>query len=171
MTVPLRGLHYGANVLGAVAIARLLKIDKSKIMTTIAKLKQPPHQLELKKLKNGVTLIDNSYNTNLDGFLASIEYLKTFPGRTFVVTPGIIELGRFSQKIHSELGQKLKGIDHVWVTNLKHADDLSSPENHVTGEENMNKIFSDMRDTLRKGDTLLIEGRIPESLKSDILKL
>jgi len=114
----------------------------------------------------GVTVIDDSYSTNEQGFGRAVGYLKTLSGRKFMVTPGIIELGKYTREIHQKLAEKLKGINRVWVTNEIMAKYLGAE-----AQENPNKLFKIISVELRKGDMLLIEGRIPSGLKQQILTL
>ncbi len=52
-----------------------------------------PHRLEIKKT-GGITIIDDSYNSNPEGFLRALATLKSVKGGPKVlVTPGMIELG------------------------------------------------------------------------------
>ena len=65
-----------------------------------------------------------------------------------MVSPGIIELGKETERVHSELWEKMKGLDGVWM-----------------GE------YKGIEKTLKSGDTVLIEGRIPSGVKNKILGL
>jgi len=94
------------NIEGAEKMARILGVDGK------VKVKLPPHRLTLVKRGN-VTIIDDAYSSNVDGFKKAVEYLKTFTGWKVIVTPGIAELGRETKRIHQELGKLLTGIDQV----------------------------------------------------------
>lgn len=53
-----------------------------------------PHRLEVKET-GGITIIDDAYNSNPEGFLRALAMLKRVPGRPkILVTPGMIELGK-----------------------------------------------------------------------------
>ena len=60
-----------------------------------------------------MTIIDDAFNSNIDGFKEAITLLKSFKQPTVIVTPGIVELGSKTFSIHKELGEKLAGIDHI----------------------------------------------------------
>ena len=65
-----------------------------------------------------------------------------------MVTPGIIELGRETERVHLKLRERMKDLDGVWM-----------------GE------YEEIEKTLKSGDIILIEGRIPSKVKDKILSL
>ena len=53
-----------------------------------------PHRLQLLDNGSGVTVIDDSYNSNPIGATEALEVLGSFTtGQRILVTPGMIELG------------------------------------------------------------------------------
>ena len=105
---PLLGRGQITNILAAATVAHYLGVSVPGILETIRTLKPVPHRLERRELPGlGVTLIDNAYNSNTNGFRQSLEVLGQFKGRSKVlVTPGIVELGKETWPIHEELGKK-----------------------------------------------------------------
>lgn len=169
--VPLRGKHLAQNILGAILIAAELGMTKEEIAQAVQNLKQPPNLLSFRNLKTGTFLIDNSYNTNIDGFEASLEYLSQFSGRKYVLTPGIIELGDQTSKVHKILGDKLKTVDATFVTNKLHGRYFKEGGANTISEENPKKMLSLISQVLSEGDVLLIEGRVPKLLSTKIANL
>lgn len=161
--VPIRGVHFAQNILGAMAVASELGMTEKEIKTAIEQLQQPEKSLQLHKLKCGALVIDNSYNTNKEGFAASVDYLKLYKGRKFVITPGIIELGEKTTEVHKWLGTKLQDIDGVWV---------SRPGVEAALQDGGVKIMTQkIEEVVGKDDTLLIEGRIAPVIKQRLLSL
>lgn len=127
------------NLVGANKIAQLLGIKEPKKIALESNLKQS---------KNGIKIIDNSYSTNQQAFESDIELLKTLPGRKFVVSPGIIELGVETERVHQKLKEQMKDFDGVWIGK-----------------------YDGLERTIKIGDTVLIEGRIPTKIKDIIYNL
>jgi UDP-N-acetylmuramoyl-tripeptide--D-alanyl-D-alanine ligase len=75
-------------------------------------LKNPIHRLSL-IVRGDMTIIDDAYSSNTDGFAAAVKYLKSFDGWKVIVTPGIPELGSETYDIHKKLGKQLTGLDKV----------------------------------------------------------
>lgn len=95
------------NIEGAAKMAKILGVKVG-----VGNIKFPSHRLTLIK-RGEMTIIDDAYSSNTDGFRAAVAYLKTFPGWKVIVTPGIAELGQKAPEIHQELGKLLEGLDQV----------------------------------------------------------
>ncbi|NTU73834.1 UDP-N-acetylmuramoyl-tripeptide--D-alanyl-D-alanine ligase [Candidatus Roizmanbacteria bacterium] len=100
------------NILAAAAMSHLLGVNPNQIVQMIGTLAYIPHRLQLIRRKD-ILLIDDAYNSNVDGFKEAIHLLKTFGKNTVFVTPGIVDLGTNSEAIHKELGEYTNGIDYV----------------------------------------------------------
>ena len=60
-----------------------------------------------------MSIIDDAYSSNTDGFAAAVKYLESFSEWKVIVTPGIPELGSETYAIHKKLGELLKNINQV----------------------------------------------------------
>ncbi len=128
------------NKVGVTEVARLMGLSNVKIGVIPG--------LEIKETPGGIKVIDSSYSTNQQTFEEDIDLLEKMTGRRFVVSPGIIELGRETENVHKKLRERMKDLDGVWM-----------------GE------YKGIEKTLRSGDIVLIEGRIPSGVKNKILSL
>ncbi len=95
------------NIEGAVKMAAILGVPKPP-----KKLKEPIHRLSLIR-RGDMTIIDDAYSSNTDGFVAAVKYLRSFKEWKVIVTPGIPELGSATYEIHKRLGALLTDIDQV----------------------------------------------------------
>ena len=76
-------------------------------------LESVPHRLELSK-RVGMTLIDDSYNSNPSGTKAALETLSFFEGEKILVTPGMVELGDKQEEYNCEFGRNAAAVcDYV----------------------------------------------------------
>ncbi|MBN2114417.1 MAG: UDP-N-acetylmuramoyl-tripeptide--D-alanyl-D-alanine ligase [Acidimicrobiia bacterium] len=83
------------NVACAAGVAYTLGIPVSRIGERLADLPRPQHRGVAGRSPSGVLIIDDTYNSNPAGARAAVERLvAAVPGRTVVVTPGMVELGR-----------------------------------------------------------------------------
>ncbi len=128
------------NKTGVAEVARLLGLSDVKMGAIPG--------FEIKETPGGIKVIDSSYSTNQQTFEEDIELLKKMPGRKFVISPGIIELGKETENVHKKLRERMKDLDGVWM-----------------GE------YHGIEKTLKSGDVVLIEGRIPSGVKNKILSL
>jgi UDP-N-acetylmuramoyl-tripeptide--D-alanyl-D-alanine ligase len=106
---PLYGKHQALNIALAFSLAHLMGMSAEAIIKSISTLPQITHRLAVTYFeKNNITIIDNAYNSNPEGFKASLQLLQTLcpaQGRKILVTPGIVELGKLHHEVHYELGQ------------------------------------------------------------------
>lgn len=105
VTIPLLGAGQVTNILGALEMAMELGAPFDHLLQRLESLPQVPHRLERKIWDNGLLLIDDAYNSNVDGFRQALDVLSKLPRENkILVTPGIIELGEQTKPIHRELG-------------------------------------------------------------------
>ena len=105
-----------SNVAAAYLLVEKLDVTKEQLA---AKLGNTVKTLGIKtQQRDSVTILDDSFNTNPKGFAAALDVLVTYEGKKILVTPGIIELGSESARIHRELGGKAGLIcDYIVLTN------------------------------------------------------
>lgn len=90
----LLGKHNISNILAASAVASYLGLSLSDIAEAIAQIEPVPHRLELKRGANGITILDDAYNSNPVGARNALETLALFrQGQRILITPGLVELG------------------------------------------------------------------------------
>lgn len=112
---PLLGRHHLRNVLGAVVMANGLNVPMDEIIRKLRTLQHEPHRLSRKTHGNWL-ILDDSYNSNFEGFKAALEVLKELPERRVLITPGLIELGDQSYPINFQLGQlSSQMVDEVYL--------------------------------------------------------
>jgi len=94
-TVNMPGVFLG-NVACAVGVALAFDIPASEVITRLANLPRPEHRQTVQSTPNGITVIDDTYNSNPDGALSAVTALASASAhhRRVLVTPGMVELGR-----------------------------------------------------------------------------
>ena len=71
---------------------------------TIAITKPFEHRMQAREI-NGAWLIDDTYNGNIEGIRAGLMLLKDIDAkRKIYVTPGLVEQGSETKKVHEEIG-------------------------------------------------------------------
>lgn len=116
---PLYGLHHVNNIALCFALCHQIGIAEDTIISALNSLPQIKHRLEIINNDHGPIIIDDSYNSNPDGFKSALDVLKLLKqknGRSILVTPGMVELGDLHDEKHSELAKKaLETVDVVLV--------------------------------------------------------
>lgn len=108
--VPLLGDYAVITTIGAILIAKHLNLEDKEIKIGINLIKPVNHRLQPVQRDNFL-IIDDSYNGNPNGAKAAIELLNKFKNkRKIYVTPGLVEMGKESRKVHEEIGKLLASV-------------------------------------------------------------
>ena len=110
----LLGEHNVQNVLGAIAYAHGTGIPLEKLTLPVKRIQAVPHRLQLLDKGNGLTFIDDAYNSNPSGCRAALAVLELFDACRILVTPGMVELGAKQEELNFEFGQEAaKSCDYI----------------------------------------------------------
>lgn len=124
--VHLLGRQFVGNILAAIKTASHLGMTLPEIAVCLANFKSDDIYPKLLSGINGAAIIDNSYNSSVDSFLAAIDYLNAWGNhRKVIITPGLIELGENAQKDHEIIGKKLNMADKVFLTSPNYYSEMS----------------------------------------------
>jgi len=98
------GSHFGDCAALAVTAAIYLGIPPKEALQRLDGFMPPP--MRMQKLSVGaVLLVLDCYNANPASVAAALGWLKTRPPRRFFVFAGMAELGRYSLRLHREVGR------------------------------------------------------------------
>lgn len=158
------------NIVVATAMAYLLGESLYNIQNAIKHIEPTPHRLELIK-GPFVDVIDDSYNSNFDGFKQALEVLESFEGKKIVVSPGIVELGKQQETVNFNVGKEVAKVADVFVimnqTNKKALFNGAKAggliEIYFANTRTEQKEI--LKKILQKGDVVLFENDLPDNLK------
>jgi UDP-N-acetylmuramoyl-tripeptide--D-alanyl-D-alanine ligase len=105
--VPLLGIGNLQNVLAATAVAHLHGVPLDDVVESAAALRPARHRGEVLKLRSGVTLVDDSYNSSPAALMRTLEAVSRDHrhARKTAVLGEMLELGAFAEPLHVECGQ------------------------------------------------------------------
>ena len=156
----LEGVHNVKNILSACAVhyclgQNLQDFSKSISLSKLDNLRQ----VKYKWLK-GSTLIDDSYNANPDSTKKSIDLLSNYNKKTVLLLGDMLELGRYKNKLHKEVGEyaKSKGINKlIAFGNLtRHSIDGFGKNGIFFNDET--KLKNYLRKNITSKNVILIKG-------------
>jgi len=117
--VPLVGLGNLMNVLAATAVAIELDVPIEEIARRIAALAPAAKRGEVVRLKSGVTLVDDSYNSSPAALMQSLAALKaTGAKRRAAVLGEMLELGDHAIGLHEECGRAAADARLAWLVTV-----------------------------------------------------
>ena len=156
----LEGDHNVKNILSACAVYYCLGQNLQDFSKSISLSKLDNiRQVKYKWLK-GSTLIDDSYNANPDSTKKSIDLLSNYNKKTVLLLGDMLELGRYKNKLHKEVGEyaKSKGISKlIAFGNLtRHSIDGFGKNGIFFNDET--KLKNYLRKNITSKNVILIKG-------------
>ena len=163
---PLAGRHGVSNVLAAIAAAEAMHIAPARLVDAV-------HNLSVGKMrgerfeKNGITVINDCYNSNPEAVRSMIELLRGTPAsRRIVVLGEMLELGREAEPLHRGLGQfaaeqgihAVIGIRGAARFMVDQAGEAGLSDSAASFFESPEEAGDFLRDYLRPGDAVLFKG-------------
>ena len=112
----LLGKHNISNIMIAARVALDMGLSIKEIASGIDKISVIPHRLEVIESMAPYTIIDDAYNSSVEGSKASLDVISGFKGKKIVITPGLVELGSEQRKCNYEFGADMaKVCDYVII--------------------------------------------------------
>ncbi len=101
----LPGRHGLMNLLAGLAAARAAGIEPACLADTV-RLIEPATMRGNRMVHRGITILNDCYNSNPDAVRAMLDVLRAIPARRrFAVLGEMLELGRWSEHLHRDVGR------------------------------------------------------------------
>ena len=160
LSLRLPGQHHVMNALAAAAATSQLGIELAQIKSGLEKAQAVPGRMIVSKTKQGITLIDDSYNANPSSVAVALHLLAHYPGLHIFVMGDMGELGQNALNYHRQIGQLAKqlNIDFVYTCgdlSKETAKAFGANAKHFTNHQAL--ILALKRD-LQDNATILIKG-------------
>lgn len=153
-----------SNGLAAIATALTFGVSIQDIKNALAKYKpEADKRMEIIK-KDGIMIINDTYNSNPDSVKIGLETLKEYAskGSKFIVLGDMLEMGKVSDKVHYEVGKLVKKMN--FKNFFTYGEAMYEAFRGARGVEN-NFYFTNKEELaevlkmfLRKGDVVYIKG-------------
>ena len=164
------------NILASIAVADHLGVPANKQRNAIARLQPVEHRLSM-KVANGITVLDDAYNSNPTGAKMSLGVLKEFAvgegNKRIVITPGFVEMGTRQADANKELGRTIAvSCDYAIIVNAVNREALKSgieegglPAEKYFLADSLNHAHQQLAKILRPGDVVLYENDLPDNFR------
>ncbi len=170
METSLLGRIAAENIALAATLCRQIGMTTEEIAQGIAKLQAAPHRLQLLE-NNGVYILDDGYNCNIEGAKAALEVLSRFAGRTCIVTPGIVEGGILEEELNGCLGAEIAAhkVDKVIFVGDTLVGAVKDGYLQAGGEEErvivvrtLDSAQAELAEWVQTGDAVLFLNDLPD---------
>lgn len=166
--VPLVGLGNLLNVLAATAVAIELDVPLDEIARRVGELRPAARRGEVIRQTNGITLVDDSYNSSPAALLQSLAALQaTDAGRRAAVLGEMLELGDHAIALHEECGRAAAEARLAWLVTVGGAPAVAMasaaraagmPPDAVEHVDSADEACDRAASRARAGDVVLIKG-------------
>lgn len=151
------GDHYALLSLFALAAITEMGIPLIDAIKHAEKLEPLPGRGKIEQVSFGdgfVTVIDDSYNANIQSMKAGLSVLSKMKGRKIAVLGGMRELGSETEAIHRDLETYVKALnlDHVFTV----GEEMSTLS--FQNAKTLDQIQDDILKVIRPHDVIFIKG-------------
>jgi UDP-N-acetylmuramoyl-tripeptide--D-alanyl-D-alanine ligase len=178
--LPLPGRHNVSNALAATALVSLAGVSLDHVRAALEGFEPPSMRMQVERLPNGITVINDAYNANPASMAAALHTLAASgASRRLAVLGEMRELGTETEAAHLELGRVAAAcaLDLLVVLG-PHAGlvrDGAIAAGMAPGRIVLARDHADagagLRDFCRDGDLLLLKGSRSASLESVLTHL
>lgn len=164
---PLPGAHNVTNALAAAAVGHRFGLTPKEIAAGLSSASLTGMRLEIKQGKDGVRIIDDSYNASPTSAAAALKLLADSGGeRTIAVLGDMYELGEETVHGHREVGQQAAALQIDYLCTVGQlAEEIAIGAINAGLNRDLVNIYQEkteavsfLRSYLQKGDVVLIKG-------------
>ncbi|MGP6424640.1 MULTISPECIES: UDP-N-acetylmuramoyl-tripeptide--D-alanyl-D-alanine ligase [Pseudomonas] len=168
----LLGTHNVANAMAAAAAAHALGVSLFGIATGLGAVQPVKGRTVAQLAKNGMRVIDDTYNANPTSMCAAVDILAGFSGRTVLVLGDIGELGDWAEQGHRDVGEYARGkVSALYAVgpNMVHAVNAFGNEaQHFGTQAELIHALGAEQDT---NTTILIKGSRSAAMENIVAAL
>lgn len=165
--VPVGGEHFVLNSLCAIAVGLELGVTPEKIKQGIASFELTKKRMDITKLENGISIINDAYNASFESMQASLKALEKFTqNRKIAVLGDMFELGDFTKELHEKVGTEVvkNKIDILICSGdaakniANQAEKLGMKKENIYYLKNKEDIVAVIQKIKKQGDVILFKA-------------
>lgn len=98
------------NINAAMKVANIYNVSERYIKKGLKNCKTLKHRFSIIKHKSGAVIVDDTYNSNPEAFIQSVDYFNKIAGKNkkILVIGDMLELGELAKSEHLRIGRYLK---------------------------------------------------------------
>ncbi len=162
----LLGEHQVGPLAAVAVIAYKLGVSKKAIEIGLAKTTAFEHRLQPRQLHGG-WILDDTYNGNIEGIRAGLKLLSTLKAkRKIYVTPGLVDQGVETERVHQEMGQAIAQaqpdvvvlMQNSVTAYIKAGMDGAGFNGEIRIEEDPLEFYTNIEHFIAAGDIVLMQN-------------
>jgi UDP-N-acetylmuramoyl-tripeptide--D-alanyl-D-alanine ligase len=166
--LPMFGTHNISNALAAITVGAFHEVPWDEIQAATASLKPEKMRGQVTRFREGLSAIDDSYNSNPRALTEMIRFIGKLQGfsRKIIVVGEMLELGTESAELHQACGREaveagadvLIGVQGMAKEILAGARAAGAPEEKLKFMTDAAEAGEFLAQAARPGDVILIKG-------------
>ena len=160
---------FASNLAVAIGICDALGVDPGEVEARMGDLPVSEHRQSVDSAEAGFAIIDDTFNSNPVGARSGLDLLARLgaSGRTAVITPGMVELGRLQHSENRSFAEAAsRRVDHLVIVGKTNRRALlagsANGKASVTVVESREEAVQWARANLGPGDAVLYENDLPD---------
>lgn len=161
LTVP--GEHNVANALAAATVCMNLGASLTDVSLGLVQMQPVKGRTNLIKVSEQLTIIDDTYNANVESAKAAIDLLAQNAGEKMVILGDMGELGLNARSYHEEVGlhAKAKGVEHFYslgVLSQNASEPFEEQGKHFSTRNQLLPAVYQLLGNINQKVTVLVKG-------------
>lgn len=160
------GEHQTTAAAAAASVGILSGLNLPEIKKGLEKLEPQPHRMNLIKGPKQSLILDDSYNSSPIAVVMALETLRSLAhkGRAIAVLGDMLELGKYGEQGHKEVGQKVAEENIDYLITLGEKAKIISDEarkrrvKNILEGKNITQIISEIKKNVSKDDIILVKA-------------
>lgn len=170
----LRGEHNILNLAPCILVATYLDFTSDEIILIAENIENPENLMSVYQYGKA-TIIDDSHNSNPDGFIAALQVLSRYPSekKRIVITRGMLELGDMSFELHEKIGGEIAFVaDELVIITPDFAEPLKRGvvkkyRTDILEKFSIDGLLDYVKSLKNINSVILLENKIPEAIKKE----
>ena len=163
ITLPMMGKVFVSNALLAVAVGKQFNLSLNEIKKGLESVSISENRMEIVPLKDHITLINDTYNSNFEALENALTILAEYPGqRKIAVIGDKLEMDEYAEEIHRKVGKLplMKQFDFVLLfgENSKYIKEELAHQEGVMHFDTLEELKTFIYNTLQPNDTILMKA-------------
>lgn len=166
-SIPIMSNIFVSNSIFAIAAGDLLGLSEEEIQKGLSSVSITSNRMEKFFLKNDITVIDDTYNSNYEAIESALETLKEEVGKRKIAVLGdVLEMNEYAKEMHQKIGHitHLKEMDAIFLTGessfyiMEGAKEQGISSNQIFYFDSIEKLIDSLFTFLKEGDTVLVKA-------------
>lgn len=166
VTVPVAGRHFIYNALCAASVGNKLGLSNKEIKDGIESFELTKNRMDIDVIKNGIKIINDTYNASFESMRASLQNLSKYTNRKIAVLGDMFELGEYAEELHRKVGTEVAknkidilicaGENAKYIVNQAKKDGMK--EENIYYFEDKNEIIELLNKKMKSDDVILFKA-------------